>query len=212
MESNMLGTNNSFKQNAFNLLGVAFDVVVLLFNLLPVAPGIGFAVVGRIHTDTRGYLFNPWPGADIVVLGLVDQIELAFGKADIKREGTDVTLISYSKPMRMVLAAADELETTGISAEVIDLRSLRPLDEETLYRSVRKTNRAVIIDEAWPVASVGSHVAWLISKNCFDDLDAPVELVASEDVPMPYNHRLELAVQPTVEKIVAAAKSVSYKE
>jgi len=137
---------------------------------------------------------------------------IPFGKADIKREGTDVTLISYSKPMRMVLAAAEELETTGISAEVIDLRSLRPLDEETLYRSVRKTNRAVIIDEAWPVASVGSHVAWLISKNCFDDLDAPVELVASEDVPMPYNHRLELAVQPTVEKIVAAAKSVSYKE
>ena len=134
------------------------------------------------------------------------------GKADIKRQGSEVTLISYSKPVRMVLQAAAELEKLGVDAEVIDLRSLRPLDEEAVYQSVRKTNRAVVIDESWPIASFGSHVAWLISRNCFDVLDAQVELVSSEDVPMPYNHTLELQVQPTVEKIVAAAKRVLYME
>lgn len=137
---------------------------------------------------------------------------IPFGKADVKRQGGDVTLISYSKPVRMVLEAADRLADQGIDAEVVDLRSLRPLDEETVFASVRKTNRAVIVDESWPMASVGSHVAWLISRNCFDDLDAPVELVSSEDVPMPYNHTLELAVQPSVDKIIAAAKRVTYKE
>ncbi len=90
------------------------------------------------------------------------------GKADVKREGDGVTLITYSKVVRMALEAAEELEKDGISAEVIDLRSIRPLDEEAIYASVRKTNRAVVVDEAWPVASFGSHVAWLISRNCFD--------------------------------------------
>ncbi|MFP4152232.1 MAG: pyruvate dehydrogenase complex E1 component subunit beta, partial [Alkalispirochaeta sp.] len=117
---------------------------------------------------------------------------IPFGKADIKRAGDDVTLVVHGKPLRMALEAADRLADIGVDAEVVDLRSLRPLDEETVYKSVRKTNRAVVIDESWPVASVGSHVGWLISKNCFDDLDAPVELVHSEDVPMPYNHTLEL--------------------
>ncbi|MFW5642923.1 MAG: pyruvate dehydrogenase complex E1 component subunit beta [Alkalispirochaeta sp.] len=137
---------------------------------------------------------------------------IPFGKADIKRAGGDVTLVVHGKPLRIALEAADRLADIGVDAEVVDLRSLRPLDEETVYKSVRKTNRAVVIDESWPVASVGSHVGWLISKNCFDDLDAPVELVHSEDVPMPYNHTLELAIQPSVEKIVAAVKRVTYKE
>ncbi|MFP4210808.1 MAG: pyruvate dehydrogenase complex E1 component subunit beta [Alkalispirochaeta sp.] len=137
---------------------------------------------------------------------------IPFGKADIKRAGDDVTLVVHGKPLRMALEAADRLADIGVDAEVVDLRSLRPLDDETVYKSVRKTNRAVVIDESWPVASVGSHVGWLISKNCFDDLDAPVELVHSEDVPMPYNHTLELAIQPSVEKIVAAVKRVTYKE
>ncbi len=132
------------------------------------------------------------------------------GKADIKREGSDVTLIVHSKPLKMALEAADELAKQDIHAEVLDLRSLRPLDEEAIYESVRKTHRCVVIDESWPMASVGSHVAWLVSKNCFDELDAQVELVASEDVPMPYNHRLELAVQPSVEKIIKAVKTVLY--
>ncbi|MEE8441432.1 MAG: pyruvate dehydrogenase complex E1 component subunit beta [Spirochaetia bacterium] len=134
------------------------------------------------------------------------------GKADIKRSGSDVTLISYSKPVRMVLQAAAELEKSGVDAEVIDLRSLRPLDEDAIFESVRKTNRAVVVDESWPVASFGSHVAWLISRSCFDTLDAQVELVSSEDVPLPYNHRMELQAQPNVEKILAAAKRVLYME
>jgi pyruvate dehydrogenase E1 component beta subunit len=132
------------------------------------------------------------------------------GKADIKRPGSEVTLITYSKPLKMVMEAAGELEKMGVDAEVVDLRSLRPLDEATIYESVRKTNRAVVVDESWPVASVGSWVAWLISKNCFDVLDAQVELVSSEDVPQPYNHTLELAVQPSVEKIIDAVKRVIY--
>lgn len=137
---------------------------------------------------------------------------IPFGQADIKRPGKDVTLVVHGKPVRMALEAAKVLEGMGVDAEVLDLRSIRPLDDEAIYRSVRTTNRCVVIDESWPFASVGSHVAWLVSKNCFDLLDAPVELVSSEEVPMPYNHKLELAVQPSVEKIVAAAKRVLYKE
>jgi len=132
------------------------------------------------------------------------------GKGDIKRSGSDVSLISFGKPVLQVLEAAEILAKEGIDAEVVDLRSLRPLDEELIRQTVQKTNRAVIIDEAWPVASVGSHIAWYISKHCFDWLDAPVELISSEDVPMPYNHSLELAVQPSVEKIIAAVKQVCY--
>jgi pyruvate dehydrogenase E1 component beta subunit len=132
------------------------------------------------------------------------------GLAEVKRPGKDVTIVSFSKPIRMVLDAAEALAAQGIEAEVVDLRTIRPLDETTVYDSVRKTNRCVVVDEAWPFASVGSHVAWLVSRNCFDDLDAAVELVSSEDVPMPYNHSLELAAQPSVAKIVDAVNRVLY--
>ncbi len=134
------------------------------------------------------------------------------GKASVLREGGDVTLVSFSKPVRYCLDAAAELAKQGIQAEVVDLRSLRPLDMETVLASVGKTNRAVVVDEAWPVASVGSHVAWRISRDRFDRLDAPVELVSSADVPMPYNHTLELSAQPNVEKIINAVKRVLYRE
>ncbi len=132
------------------------------------------------------------------------------GAADVKRRGKDVTLVSYSKPMKAVLEATEILAARGIEAEAVDLRSLRPLDERAVFESVRKTNACVVVDEAWPFASVGSHLAWLVSKNCFGDLDAPVELVSGEDVPMPYNHALELAAQPSAEKIVDAVKRVLY--
>ncbi len=133
------------------------------------------------------------------------------GNADVKQEGTSVTLISFSKTMRLLFDAAKELANQGIDPEIIDLRTISPLDEETIYNSVRKTNRCVIVDEAWTFASVGSHIAWLISKNCFDFLDAPVELVSSEDVPMPYNHTLELLAQPSINKIMEAVKRVTYR-
>ena len=139
-----------------------------------------------------------------------DEYLVPIGKADVKRQGTDVTLITYGNVLSKVLAAAEQLQNNDINAEVIDLRTLRPLDEETIVNSVSKTNRCVVIDESWPVVSVGSYVAWLVSNKCFDLLDAQVELVASVDVPMPYNHQLELAVQPSVEKIISAVKKIMY--
>ncbi len=134
------------------------------------------------------------------------------GSAEVRENGEDVTIIGFSKPMRMIEQASEILREEGIRAEIIDLRSIRPLDVDTIYTSVRKTNRCVVVDEAWPFASVGSHVAWCISENCFDRLDAPVMLVCSEDVPMPYSRPLELAAQPSVEKIVGAAKKVLYRD
>ncbi len=141
-----------------------------------------------------------------------EEFLVPIGKARIAREGKDISLVTFSKPIKLVMEAAQALAAKGVEAEVIDLRSIRPLDEEALYASVRKTGRCVVVDESWPVASVGSHVAWLVSKNCFDVLDAQVELVSGEDVPMPYNHALELAAQPSAEKVLAAARKVLYRE
>jgi pyruvate dehydrogenase E1 component beta subunit len=135
---------------------------------------------------------------------------IPLGQADIKRPGQDVTIITFGKPLRLVQSAAAQLEKEGIDAEVLDLRSIRPLDESAIIGSVTKTKRCVVVDEGWPVCSVGSHIAWLASNRCFDMLDAQVELVGAEDVPMPYNHRLELAVLPSIEKIVSAVKKVLY--
>jgi len=134
------------------------------------------------------------------------------GKANILRQGGDISLISFGRPVHLALQAAALLEQGGVQAEVIDLRSLRPLDEVTMARSVKKTGRAVVIDESWPAASAGSYIAYRLGAECFDFLDAPVELISSEDVPMPYNHALELAVQPSVDKIMAAARRVLYLE
>ena len=139
-----------------------------------------------------------------------EEYTIPLGEADTKREGSDVTIVTFSKPVRAALDASEELESAGVSAEIIDIRSIRPLDEATIYASVKKTNRCVVVDEAWPYASVGSHIGFLIQRNCFDYLDAPVELVSAEDVPMPYNHRLEIAAQPSKNKIVEAAKQALY--
>lgn len=141
-----------------------------------------------------------------------EEFLIPLGKAAIAREGTDLSIISFGKPLHLALEAADKLAGSGISAEVVDLRSLRPLDEETIMASVRKTGRAVVVDESWPAASMGAYVAYRIGTECFDLLDAPVDFVSSEDVPMPYNHGLELAVQPSVEKIATAARRVLYLE
>ncbi len=135
---------------------------------------------------------------------------IEIGKADIKQPGKDVTLITHGKVLFKALDAAKALAQDGIEAEVLDLRSIRPLDIDAIVQSVSKTNRCVVIDEAWPVASVGSYVAWLVSHRCFDLLDAQVELITSEDVPMPYNHKLELAAQPSVDKILTAVEKVMY--
>jgi pyruvate dehydrogenase E1 component beta subunit len=135
---------------------------------------------------------------------------IPIGKADIKRPGTQVTLVSYNKMMKVTLAAAEALAQEGIDAEVIDLRSIRPLDHETLLRSVRKTNRMVVIDESWPFASVSSEIAYRIQKDAFDHLDAPVVRVNGADVPMSYSMPLVAAYLPSVDKVVKAVKEVMY--
>lgn len=141
-----------------------------------------------------------------------EEFTIPIGQAAVARPGTDLSIITFGKPLHMALTAASRLQDQGISAEVIDLRSLRPLDEATIMASVLRTNRAVVVDESWPAASVGAYVAHRIATVCFDQLDAPVEFVSGEDVPMPYNHALELAAQPSVDKIVAAAHRVLYLE
>ena len=185
-------------------------------GLKVVAPGTPYDAKGLLKSSIRddnpvifleSEMMYAWKGE--VPAG---EYLIPLGEADIKREGSDVTIVTFSKPLKLAREAAGELEKEGISVEIVDVRSIRPLDEETIYTSVRKTNRCLVLEESWPFASVGSHIAWLISKNCFDYLDAPVELVSMEDVPMPYNHRLELAVQPSVEKVKEVCKRVLYKE
>ena len=132
------------------------------------------------------------------------------GKAKIEREGTNVTITAFSRMVGLALQAADTLAEQGISAEVINLRTLRPLDTETIAASVRKTNRLVSVEEGWPVAGMGSEMAALMMEQCFDDLDAPVARVHGVDVPMPYAANLEKLALPQVEDIVNAAKKVAY--
>lgn len=132
------------------------------------------------------------------------------GKAAVRREGTDVTLVSYNKMMLPTLEAADELAKEGISAEVIDLRTIRPMDYPTIIRSVMKTNRLVVIDESWPFAGVSSEVAYMVQKEAFDYLDAPVVRINGADASMSYAPTLVEAYLPNAEKIVKAVKEVSY--
>ncbi|MFT3835787.1 MAG: pyruvate dehydrogenase complex E1 component subunit beta [Myxococcaceae bacterium] len=134
------------------------------------------------------------------------------GKADIKRPGNDVTLITWSRMLTScVLPAAEALAQQGIDAEVIDLRTLRPLDEAAILGSVAKTNRVVIVEEAWPHASVGTDIVDLIQREAFDALDAPVHRVNGLDINMAYAANLEAATQPSVERIVAAVNQVLYR-
>jgi len=135
---------------------------------------------------------------------------LPIGVADIKRPGRDVTLICWSKMVKLCLKAAGELETMGISAEVVDVRTLRPLDLDTLTGSVRRTHRCVVVDEDWPYCGMGAGIIERLYHAVFDDLDAPIGRVCCEDVPVPYNHHLEQAMQPSVEKVVAAVRQVCY--
>ncbi len=136
---------------------------------------------------------------------------LPIGKAKVEREGTDVTLVAFSIMVGMAMQAADELAAQGISAEVINLRTLRPLDIETVVKSVKKTNRLVTLEEGWPYAGIGAEVAMQILENCFDDLDAPPVRVHGLDIPMPYAANLEKLALPRLEQVIEAAKRVTYK-
>lgn len=134
-----------------------------------------------------------------------------FGKAHVRRPGADVTLITYSRSLKATLAAAEELAAQGVDAEVIDLRSIRPLDLDTLVQSVVKTHRAVIIEEDWPYCGLGAGIADRIYREVFDELDAPILRVASADAPIPYNKHLEASMLPSVPRIVAAVNDVIYR-
>jgi pyruvate dehydrogenase E1 component beta subunit len=137
---------------------------------------------------------------------------IPIGKADVKRAGKDLTLVAWSKMVWTCLDAAKLLAESGIEVEVVDVRSLRPLDTETIAESVRKTGRCVIVEVGWPVAGFGAEVAYHVQRLCMDSLDAPIERVTSDDVPMPYAKNLEDEVQPQIKDVVAAVKRALYLE
>src|SRR5881396_2614141 len=139
-----------------------------------------------------------------------EELLIPLGKADVKREGGDVSIICYAQTVPLALKVASQLEEEDISAEVVDLRSIKPLDEKAIFDSVGKTHRVVIVEQDHPFCGVGAEVCYRIQKNIFDALDAPVLRVSQEDVPMPYNERLERAVLPNADKIMAAVKKVCY--
>jgi pyruvate dehydrogenase E1 component beta subunit len=141
----------------------------------------------------------------------LDDFTVPIGKARVHREGKDVTLVSFSIGMTYAIKAAAELEKEGIDAEIIDLRTLRPMDTETVIRSVMKTGRCVTIEEGWPQNGIGAEIGMRIMENAFDYLDAPVIRITGKDVPMPYAANLEKLALPNVGEIVAAAKAVCYR-
>ena len=141
----------------------------------------------------------------------IDDHVLPIGKARIVRPGKDATIVSYSIGVGVALEAAEKLAAEGIDAEVIDLRTLRPLDTATMLESLKKTNRLVVVEEGWPVCSIASEIAAVVMEQGFDDLDAPVLRVTNEDVPLPYAANLEKAALIDAGKVVAAVKKVSYK-
>jgi pyruvate dehydrogenase E1 component beta subunit len=140
-----------------------------------------------------------------------EEYYLPIGKADIKREGTDVTIVSFGKILKVVFQAAEELAKDGVSVEVIDLLTVRPIDYDTVIESVKKTNRLVIVEEAWPLASISSEITYMVQKQAFDYLDAPIRRVNTEDTPLGYAPTFVQAFLPSVEKIVKAVKEVMYR-
>ncbi len=152
---------------------------------------------GEMLYNTKGEV----PDTDYVI---------PLGKAEIKREGEHVTLVSHGKMVLVALAAADALAKEGIRAEVVDLRTIRPMDVETITASVKKTGRCVVVEEGWEVCGVGAQVVDYVQRHCFDYLDAPVLRVHQADAPMPYTKSLEKAAKPDLPKTLAAVKQVLY--
>ena len=142
-----------------------------------------------------------------------DEEELIpLGKGRVARQGTDCTIVAWGRPYHTAMSAAAKLEEEGIECEVVDPRTLRPLDTETIVESVRKTNRCVIVHEHWPYAGPGAEIVDRIQREAFDYLDAPILRVGSLDVPMPYATNLEELVLPTVERVTDAVRKVTYKD
>ncbi|MCO6495293.1 MAG: pyruvate dehydrogenase complex E1 component subunit beta [Bacteroidetes bacterium] len=136
---------------------------------------------------------------------------IEIGKANIAKEGSDVTVVSFGKMMHVAQDAANELAKSGVEVELIDLRTVRPIDYDTVIESIKKTNRLVIVEEAWPLASISSEVAYMVQRKAFDYLDAPIVRVTSHDVPLPYAATLVDAYLPNVKRIIEAVNQVTYK-
>lgn len=194
----------------------------MLTNMLASVPGLKVVSPSNPY-DAKGLLKSAIRDNDPVMflesemmysdMGEIPEEEylVEIGKAEVKREGTDVTIVSYNKMMKIALKAAEELEKEGISAEVIDLRTIRPLDVGSIIQSVRKTNRLVIVDESWPFTSIASEITFQIQRNAFDYLDAPIRRVCGADASMHYAANLVEAYLPSVAKVVDAVKYVTYK-
>ena len=142
---------------------------------------------------------------------LLEDYTVPFGKARVWREGTDVTIVSFGIGMQYALEASNQLEAEGVSAEVIDLRSLRPIDYETIINSIKKTNRCVTVEEGFPIGSIGNHLSAVIMERAFDYLDAPVINCTGKDVPMPYAANLEKLALTTTAEVISAVKKVIYE-
>jgi len=190
-----------------------------LENWFAHVPGLRVVAPATV-ADARGMLATALRERDPVIMfehvqlyGNEEDIEpgdVDLDRAAIRRAGTDVTIVTYGGSLPRALAAAETLAASGVSAEVIDLRSLRPLDTETILGSVTRTHRAVIVDEGWRTGSLAGEIAAIIGERAFWDLDAPVGRVCSAEVPIPYAKHLEVAALPSVEAIVAAVKTVMH--
>ncbi|MBP7511951.1 MAG: alpha-ketoacid dehydrogenase subunit beta, partial [Bacteroidia bacterium] len=140
-----------------------------------------------------------------------DEYIIPLGKAHIVQEGTDVTIVTFGKMMRVVELAVKELEAKNISVEVIDLRTVRPIDYDTLLTSIKKTNRMVVVEEAWPLASISAEIAYWVQKEAFDYMDAPIKRVTTRDTPLPYAPTLVEAFLPSAARVIEAVESVLYR-
>lgn len=182
-------------------------------GLKVVAPATPMCAQGLLRAsinDDNPVIFTENPGLYAIKGPVSDDpnFTIPFGKARIAREGTDITLVAYSRMVHVCEAAADMLAERGIKAEVIDVRSLLPLDTETIYESVRKTHRAVVVYEDWKSGGFGGEIAARIGEDCFDDLDAPVGRVGGLNVPMPYSRVLELECIPNENDVLAAVDKI----
>jgi len=185
-------------------------------------PGLK-VVVPAIPYDAKGLLKSAIRDNDPVIFMESEQMYgdkgeipdgeyiIPIGVADVKRAGTDVTIATFGKITKVVLKAAEELAKEGISAEVIDLRTVRPIDYNTIIESVKKTNRLVIVEEAWPLASISSEITYMVQKMAFDYLDAPIRRITNADVPLPYAPTLIEVALPNIVKTVKAVKEVMYR-
>lgn len=183
-------------------------------GLKVVAPATPADAIGLLRASIRDdnpVIFTENPGLYAIKGEVPDNASeyiLPFGKANVIREGKDVTLVAYSRMVHVCLRAAEELEKDGLSVEVVDVRSLLPLDTETIYNSVKKTNRAVVVYEDWKSGGFGAEIAARIGEDCFDDLDAPVGRVGGLNVPMPYARVLELECIPNEQNVIDAVRKL----